>query len=89
MQIHSFNNFRILKYLIKLMDYHAVITGLNNYPQVRSVFFPLLTFGSDLFNSNKSILVKLNSLFSSLLSSLHSDAILNELISSFISEDKE
>ena len=53
MQIQTFNNFRILKYLTKLMDYHAVITGLNHYPQVRSVFFPLLTFSTDLFHSNK------------------------------------
>lgn len=87
MQNLSFNNFRILKYLMKLKQYQEVITGLNNYPESRSVYFPLLSFSIDLFHYSKFLVTKLNSLFSSLLSALYCDTILNELISSFISEE--
>ena len=89
MQNESFNNFRVLKYLVKLKQYHGIITGLNDYPELRSIYFPLLSFTLDLFHSHKLLVSNIKSLFGQLINSVYYDSIMNELISSFISEEEE
>ena len=88
-QNESFNNFRVLKYLMKLKQYHGIVTGLNNYPEVRCIYFPLLVFCSDIFQSNKDLVQKIKSLFGQLINSVYYDPIMNDLIGSFISEEEE
>jgi hypothetical protein len=74
---------------LKLKQYHVIITGLNDYPELRSLYFPLLVFSFDLFHSNKVFVHKINSLFGQLINSVFYDPIMNELIGSFISEEEE
>lgn len=88
-QNESFNNFRVLKYLMKLKQYHGIVTGLNNYPEVRCIYFPLLVFCLDIFQSNKVLVQKIKSLFGQLINSVYYDPIMNDLIGSFISEEEE
>jgi len=74
---------------LKLKQYHGIITGLNDYPELRSLYFPLLVFSFDLFHSNKVLVQKIKSLFVQLINSVYYDSIMNDLIVSFVSEEEE